>query len=384
MYDFESGVERRGTNCVKWDVPFVKEDVLPMWIADMDFKIAPAITENLQKIAGQGAFGYQFLSEHYYESVMNWMERRHGYKLKREEICFVPNVVMGLAYAVQTIADPGDEIIVQTPAYGPFFEVVKDNGCTIVESSLKNVDGCYTMDMEDMERKITEKTKAVIICNPHNPSGRVWTEEELKKLADICIRHNLYILSDDIHSELLSKGVKHTFVSMLSEEVKKRCFIFTSPSKAFNLAGIHVANCFIADDELRKRFLANTEKFHAGENSSFAEAALIGAYDESEQWLAEVNEYIDGNLEYFVKELHEHLPQLGVRKPEGTYLVWVEFRKTDIPVKNIKQYLLEECKIAVNEGEFFGNDGEGFVRFNLACPRKTVETAVERLKEKLS
>lgn len=384
MYDFESGVERRGTNCVKWDVPFVTEDVLPMWIADMDFRIAPAITESLQKTAGQGAFGYQFLSEHYYQSVMDWMERRHGYKLEREEICFVPNVVMGLAYAVQTIADPGDEIIVQTPAYGPFFGVVKDNGCKVVESRLKNEDGYYTMDLEDLENKITDRTRAVLICNPHNPSGRVWTREELEALAEVCVRHDLYILSDDIHSELLSKGVRHTFVSQLSEEVKERCFIFTSPSKAFNLAGIHVANCFIANETLRTKFLEKTEKFHAAENSSFAEAALTGAYDRSEQWLTEVNAYIDGNLDYFVEELHEYLPKLGVRKPEGTYLVWVDFRKTDIPAERLKSYLLEECKIAVNEGEFFGKAGEGFVRFNLACPRKTVEMAVGRLKEKFA
>lgn len=384
MYDFESGVERRGTNCVKWDVPFVTEEVLPMWIADMDFRIAPAITESLQKTAGQGAFGYQFLSENYYSSVMNWMKHRHGYELKREEICFVPNVVMGLAYAVQTIAEPEDEIIVQTPAYGPFFEVVKDSGCIVKESRLKNDNGYYTMDLDDLESRITEKTKAVIICNPHNPSGRVWTEKELRDLADICIRHNLYILSDDIHSELLSKGSKHTFISMLSNEIKDRCFIFTSPSKAFNLAGIHVANCFISNEKLRTEFMAKTEKFHAGENTSFAEAALTAAYDQSEEWLKELNEYIDGNLEYFVNELHEHMPTLGVRKPEGTYLVWVDFRNTDIPEEKVRQCLLEQCKIAVNEGDFFGEDGIGFVRFNLACPRKTVEMAVERLKEKFA
>lgn len=185
MYDFDSGVERKGTNCIKWDVPFVKEkeDVLPMWIADMDFRVAPAITENLTKISRQGAFGYQLLSENYYKSVMSWMERRHGYHLEREEICFVPNVVVGLAYAVQTIANPGDEIIVQTPAYGHFFGVVKDNDCKVVESKLKNEQGYYTMDLEDLENKITEKTKAVIICNPHNPSGRVWSEKELRDLV---------------------------------------------------------------------------------------------------------------------------------------------------------------------------------------------------------
>lgn len=386
MYDFDSGVERKGTNCIKWDVPFVKEkeDVLPMWIADMDFRVAPAITENLTKISRQGAFGYQLLSENYYKSVMSWMERRHGYHLEREEICFVPNVVVGLAYAVQTIANPGDEIIVQTPAYGHFFGVVKDNDCKVVESKLKNEQGYYTMDLEDLENKITEKTKAVIICNPHNPSGRVWSEKELRDLAEICVKHDLYILSDDIHSELIMKGNKHTFISLLSEEVRKRCFIFTSPSKAFNLAGIHLANCFIADENLRKKFMEQKAKFHAGENSSFVEAALTGAYDESEDWLNEVTEYIDGNLEYFVQEIHKHMPELTVYKPEGTYLVWVDFRKTSIEPEKLQQYLLNECKIVANPGEFFGKGGEGFARFNLACPRSTVVEAVNRLKSKFA
>ena len=384
MYDFDNGVKRRGTNCIKWDVPFVKEDVLPMWIADMDYRVAPAITENLERIIEQGAFGYQFLSEQYYQSVINWMERRHGYHLEREEFCFVPNVVVGLAYAVQTIANPGDELIVQTPAYGPFFGVIKDNRCKIVENPLKNNNGYYTMDMKDLESKITKKTKAVIICNPHNPSGRVWTENELSDLAEVCIRHNLYILSDDIHSELISKGNKHTFISGLSEEIRNRSFIFTSPSKAFNLAGIHLANCFIADERLRKKFMEQKSKFHAGENSSFVEAALTGAYDKSEEWLIEVNEYIDDNLNYFVQEIQKYMPKLTVFKPEGTYLVWVDFRRTSIEPQQLQQYLLEECKIATNAGDFFGKEGEGFARFNLACPRSTVVEAVKRLKVKFA
>lgn len=379
MYNFDNGVNRRGTNCIKWDVPFVTEDILPMWIADMDFQIAPAITENLKKIAEQGAFGYQFLSEKYYEAVMNWMKRRHGYEVKREEICFVPNVVVGLSYAVQTISEVDDEIIVQTPAYGPFFEVVKDNGRVLIESPLKNEKGYYTIDFEDLENRITKKTKAVIICNPHNPSGRVWLEEELRKLADICEKHNLYILSDDIHSEILSSGSKHTFITDLSENIKRRSFIFTAPSKAFNLAGIHLANVFIFDEVLRKRFMANAEKFHASENNAFVEAAILGAYNESEDWLDEANAYISDNIDYFVKTIQENIPQITVYRPEGTYLVWVDFRKCNIPAEQLQDYLLQECKIAVNAGDFFGGAGKGFARFNLACPRSTVKEAVKRL-----
>ena len=384
MYHFDEGIERRGTNCVKWDVPFVTPDVTPMWIADMDFEIAPAITENLQRIAGQGAFGYQFLSEQYYEAVISWMKRRHGLELRKEEIFYVPNVVLGMSFAVQAVSEIGDEIIIMTPVYGPFFKVTDDNDRVLVESPMKNADGYYTMDLEDFESRITEKTKAVIFCNPHNPSGRVWTREELQAFADICVKHDLYIISDDIHSELISEGHEHTFISSLSEEIRDRCIVCTSPSKAFNLASIHVANCFIFNEALREKYQAVSERSHAAENNAFAEAALVAAYNDSEEWLTELNCYIDGNLEYFTDYVKREIPSLTVRKPEGTYLVWVDFRRTGVPSDKLHDYLLKECHIAANDGNFFGKLGDGFARFNLACPRQTVVKALEILKEKFA
>lgn len=384
MYHFDEGIERRGTNCVKWDVPFVTPDVTPMWIADMDFEIAPAITENLQRIAGQGAFGYQFLSEQYYEAVISWMKRRHGLELRKEEIFYVPNVVLGMSFAVQAVSEIGDEIIIMTPVYGPFFKVTDDNDRVLVESPMKNADGYYTMDLEDFESRITEKTKAVIFCNPHNPSGRVWTREEMQAFADICVKHDLYIISDDIHSELISEGHEHTFISSLSEEIRDRCIVCTSPSKAFNLASIHVANCFIFNEALREKYQAVSERSHAAENNAFAEAALVAAYNDSEEWLTELNRYIDGNLEYFTDYVEREIPSLTVRKPEGTYLVWVDFRRTGVPSDKLHDYLLKECHIAANDGNFFGKLGDGFARFNLACPRQTVVKALEILKEKFA
>ena len=384
MYHFDEGIERRGTNCVKWDVPFVTPDVTPMWIADMDFEVAPAITESLQRIAGQGAFGYQFLSDRYYESIINWMKRRHGLELKKEEICYVPNVVMGLSFAVQAVSEAGDEIIIMTPVYGPFFKVVNDNDRVLVESPMKNDGGYYTMDLDDFESRITGKTKAVIFCNPHNPSGRVWRREELQAFADICIKHDLYIISDDIHSELISEGHEHTFISTLSEDIREKCIVCTSPSKAFNLASIHVANCFIFNEALRERYKSVLELSHAAENNAFAEAALTAAYNDSEEWLAELNRYINGNLKYFTDYVQRKIPSLTVCKPEGTYLVWVDFRKTGVPSEKLHDYLLEECHIASNDGNFFGKQGDGFARFNLACPRSTVVKALEELKAKFA
>lgn len=384
MYQFDKGIDRRGTNSVKWDMPIVTSDVTPMSIADMDFEIAPAITENLKKTAGQGAFGYQFLSEKYYEAVINWMQRRHGLVLKREEICYVPNVVLGMSFAVQTVSEPGDEIITMTPVYGRFFKVVHDTDRILVESPMKNDGGYYTMDLEDFESRITSKTRAVILCNPHNPSGRVWKREELKALADICMKHGLYIISDDIHCELVSEGHEHIFISSLSDEVKMKCIICTSPSKAFNLAGIHVANCFIFDEVLRKRYMEVSEKSNAAESNAFAEAALVGAYNDSEDWLEELNRYIKGNLDYFVDYINAEIPALSVYKPEGTYLVWVDFRRTGILPENLKEYLLRECRLTVNEGNFFGKLGDGYARFNLACPRTYVTMALEQLKKKFA
>ena len=384
MYHFDKGIERKGTNCIKWDSSFVKEDVTPMWIADMDFEVAPAITENLKNAALQGAFGYQFLSEQYYDSVINWMKRRHDLDLQKEDICYVPNIVMALSFAVQTVSEPGDEIIIQTPVYGPFFKVVNHNDRVLVESPLKNENGYYTMNLNDLESKLTSKTKAVIICNPHNPVGRVWKKEELKALGDLCVKHGLYIISDDIHSELISEGFEHTFISSLSEDIKNRCIICTSPSKAFNIASVHVANCFIFNEELRNKFIKIEEKSHAAENNAFSEAALTGAYNESEEWLDELNRYINGNLDYFVDYIKKEIPALTVYKPEGTYLAWVDFRKTSVSGRELHDYLLHECHVATNDGNFFGELGDGFARFNLACPRKRITPVLEMLKEKFA
>ena len=384
MYNFDIGANRKGINCVKWDVPFITEDIVPMWIADMDFEVAPAITEGLCKVAKQGTFGYQFLSNEYFNATINWMKHRHQYDVKREEIIHVPNIVLGLSLGIQSVSEPGDEIIIMTPVYGPFFEVVRDNNRVIVESPMKNENGYYTMDLEDFESRITDKTKAVIICNPHNPTGRVWKREELQELADICVKHGLYILSDDIHSEFRTEGYSHTFIATLSDEVRQKTLTFTSPTKAFNLAGIHVANCFIADEEVRAKYFKLSRIAHVAENNSFAEAALVAAYNESEEWLDELNTYIAGNLKYFVDFIQKEIPVLTVYKPEATYLVWVNFRKTQIPAKELQKYLKDECHVFVNEGSFFGKDGEGFVRFNLACPRSQITVVLEQLKEKLA
>lgn len=381
MFDFDKEIERRGTASTKWDSPFVKEDVKPMWVADMDFEAAPGIQEELVNVVKQNVYGYKLLSERYYESVVKWMRDRHQYEVQKDWICYVPNVVLGLVFAVQTVSEPGDEILIPTPVYGPFFMAVNHTDRVVKESKMKNCKGYYTIDFEDLEAQITKKTKAIMLCNPHNPSGRVWTREELKQLADLCEKHDLYVISDDIHCELTTKGHAHTFITQVSENIAEKTIVCTSPSKAFNLASVHVANCIIQNEALRTKFQEIAEQSKAAHCNAFAEAALIGAYEKSGQWLDELNVYLEENMDYFVSYIQKYIPKLTVYKPEGTYLVWVDCRNTGIREEEIHDYLLEKCKVAVNEGTFFGEDGSGFVRFNLACPRATITPVLEKMKE---
>lgn len=381
MYNFDKGIERRGTSCVKWDEAFVGKDVLPMWVADMDFEIAPAITKRLVDVAGKGVFGYQFLSEAYYDAVICFMKERHDYDVEKEWISYLPDVVSGLHLAVCTFSEPGDEIILMPPVYGPFFSVVKENDRIIKECWLKNENGYYMMDYEKLENSITEKTKAVMLCNPHNPAGRVWSEKELEQLVDICAKHQLPIISDDIHCDILSKEHKHTMVANLCRKQGVKCITLTSPSKPFNLASVHVANAIIEDAKIREKFNMIKACCHVSGANAFSEAALIGAYSESREWLDEMNAYVEANHEYFATYIKENIPALKTFKPEGTYLIWVDFTGVDKVNGKPKEFLDEYCKILVNDGEFFGEAGKGFVRFNLACPRSYVEKALETLKE---
>ena len=381
MYDFSKGIERRGTSCVKWDESFVGKDVLPMWVADMDFEIAPAITKRLLDVASKGVFGYQFLSEEYYDAVIRFMRDRHEYEVKKEWIQYLPDVVFGLHLAVCTFSNPGDEIILMPPVYGPFFRVVKENNRIIKECWMKNTNGYYTMDYELMESNITDKTKAVMLCNPHNPAGRVWKAEELERLVEICAKHHLPIISDDIHCDILSKDHKHTMVANICRNMGVKCITLTSPSKPYNLASVHVANAIIEDAEVRTKFQDVLAHTHVGAANAFSEAALIGAYDESREWLDEMNIYVEANHEYFAKYIEENIPILKTFKPEGTYLIWVDFTGVDKVNGKPKEFLDEYCKILVNDGEFFGEAGKGFVRFNLACPRSYVKKALTTMKE---
>lgn len=381
-FNFDHPINRRGTNCVKWDVAdrdFQGTDLLPMWIADMDFATAPAITEEMHKRVEEGVFGYGMLPDAYYDAVIRWMLRRHECEVQADWISYTAGVVTALNYAVQAITEPGDEIMVHTPVYHPFFSAIEDQGRVLVRSPLKEEDLHYTMNFEDMERRVSEKTKAVLFCSPHNPVGRVWTRAELEQLADFCNRHDLYLICDEIHNDLVFK--KHTMILTVDEALAQRTILCTAPSKTFNIAGVQVSNTIIPNEDIRKKFKDLLNRAHIASAHAMAAPALIGAYDGSEDWLEELLVYLEGNMDLFCDTIARELPMLRVRKPEGTYLTWVDCSGLGLNAEELKRFMVERCGLALSSGIVFGEEGAQFMRVNLACPRAYVEECLRRLKK---
>lgn len=384
MYDFDSLIDRRNTSCEKWDdlvALFGRDDLIPLWVADMDFPTATPITEALKKRIEHNVFGYTFPSDEYYEAVIGWINRRHNWKVRREWITYTPGVVPGLSYCVRAFTEPGDKVIIQTPVYPPFYSVIKDNGREIVQNPLKLEDGKYHMDYDDLEKKIDSKTKMLILCSPHNPVGRVWKEEELKRLADICMRNNILIVSDEIHFDIVYNGNKHVVFGSISDEVRDNCVVLTAPSKTFNIAGLQVSNVIISNDELRKKFRYELQKDHISSPNIFGGEALIAAYNESEEWLEELLKYLEGNRDFFIDYINERIPKLKAIKPEGTYLIWVDCNGLNMDPDEIRDFFTNKCRLALNDGRTFGEEGKGFMRFNIGCPRSLLKEALERIEK---
>ena len=378
---FDRAVDRRGSGSVKWDRAdknFGGTDLLPMWIADMDFPSPPGVLAALRQRVEQGIFGYSVLTGAYYEAVIDWMARRHQCEVKREWIVFAPGVVSALNFAVQAVTEPGDEVMISTPVYAPFYRAVEEWGRVVNRCPLKRSDGRYTFDFEEMERRITPRTRALMLCSPHNPVGRVWTREELEALGRFCLRHDLMVIADEIHSDLVFQP--HTVFWNALPEMAQRTILCTAPSKTFNLAGIQASNIIIPNEELRRRYRSVAERHHALSPNAFVEAAVVGAYRDSEAWLDELLVYLKGNVDYFCAEVARSLPKLRVLPPEGTYLAWVDCSGLGLSPEERQRFLVEKCKVAFNDGSSFGPEGADFVRVNLACPRSTVEECLQRLR----
>ena len=380
-YDFDEIIDRRGTNCVKWDGA-ENPDVLPMWVADMDFRTAPAIIEALRRRVDHGVFGYTRVPQSYYDAVTGWFARRHGWNIDKDWIIYTSGVVPALSAVIKALTMPGDKVLIQTPVYNCFFSSIRNNGCEIVESPLVYADNTYSIDFEDLERKASDpKVKAMILCNPHNPAGRVWSRDELIRIGEICIRHDVVVIADEIHCELVMPGYEYTPFASISEEFSRHSVSCVSPSKAFNIAGLQIANIVCADAGRRAKIDRAININEVCDVNPFGVIALQAAYNEGAEWLDQLLEYIYDNYEYMRSFCEEHLPDFPITKLEGTYLVWMDCRKFGMTSAELEKVLIQDAKLWLNAGTMYGKDGEGFMRWNIACPRARMIEGLKRFEK---
>ena len=383
-YDFDEIVPRRGTNAIKWDMD-TDPEVLPMWVADMDFRTAPAVAAALKRRVQHDIFGYATAPKAYYDAITGWFRRRHGWQIRPEWVLHTTGVIPALSAVIKALTQPGDKVLIQTPVYNHFFTSIHNSGCQAAESPLVYRDNTYTIDFDALERTAADPAvKLMILCNPHNPAGRVWTPEELRRIGEICLRNDVFVVADEIHCELIMPGFRHTPFASLSNEFARRSVTCTSPSKAFNLAGLQVANIFAADTAIRERIGQALALNETGEISPFAIEALTAAYDEGAEWLDALNAYLHENYLFLRDFLARELPQYPVLPLEGTYLAWIDCRAAGMTSEALAERLLADGRLFVNPGSIYGAAGEGFIRLNIACPRTLLADGLERLKKALT
>ena len=388
MYDFDELIERRGTGCVKWDeeppIPIegVGEAIIPLWVADMDFRAAPAILEAVRRRVEHGVFGYTVVGDYYYDAVIAWFQRRHQWTIRREEILYTTGVVPAMSVAIKALAMPGEKVVILSPDYNCFFSSIRNNGCEVLESVLRFTrNNRFEVDYDDFEAKCAdEKTTVFLLCNPHNPTGRVWTKEELERMNDICMRHNVKLVSDEIHCELIMPGHRFQPFATVSEACRQNSVVLNSPSKSFNIAGLQAANIICSQPSWRRRLDRAININEVCDLNPFGPVALIAAYNESEAWLDELCQYLWGNYQALSTFAAAHLPQWKVRPLEGTYLPWVDITATGMTSQQYADHLLSNARVRVNPGTMYGpQSGEGYIRLNIACPRSRLMEALERI-----
>lgn len=376
-YDFDKTIDRRATNSYKWDS--APEGVLPMWVADMDFRTAPAIIDALQKRVAHGIFGYTRVPDAYYDAVTSWFSRRHGWDIDREWIIYTSGVVPAVSAVIKALTVPGDKVIVQTPVYNCFFSSIRNNGCEIVSNPLRRTADTYEMDFDALERCAADpRAKVMLLCNPHNPAGRVWTPDELTRLGNICLRNGVTVVADEIHCELVYQGFKYTPFASLSDAFLHRSVTCVSPSKAFNIAGLQIANIVAFDNDLRSRIDKAININEVCDVNPFGVAATIAAYNEGEEWLNQLVDYLHGNYEAMAEFCRRELPEFPITRLEGTYLVWMHCSSLGMPSDALEHALLEDARLWLNAGTMYGAEGEGYMRWNIACPRSVMLDGLNR------
>lgn len=384
-YNFDQRINRKGTGSIKYD--FAKhfgkpEDSLPLWVADMDFQTAPEILTRLQQSVAHGVFGYSDNKEAYVQAVAGWYQKHFQWEIQPEWLVKTPGVVFAIAAAIRAFTKEGDAVLIQPPVYYPFGNMIRENHRQLVNNPLRLLDGHYEIDFEDFEKKIVEHSvKLFILCNPHNPVGRVWKEWELRKIGELCKKYQVFVISDEIHCDFVLPGHRHQVFAALSPEYQEMTITCTAPSKTFNLAGLQVSNIFIANPSYRKQFVKAISQTGYEEINVMGLVACQAAYEEGEPWLLALKEYLEGNRTFIREYLAKYLPMIHLIEPEGTYLLWLDFRELGLTEEALESLIVEKARLWLDRGAMFGKEGEGFERINIACPRTTLEQALSQLKK---
>ncbi|MDR3354326.1 MAG: pyridoxal phosphate-dependent aminotransferase [Synergistaceae bacterium] len=377
-YDFDTPICRRGTNCSKWDGAarvFGREGLLPFWVADMDFRSAPEIIEALREKVEFGVFGYPIMTGEARAAVAGWERRRHGWDVDAGDVAFVPGVVTGLSAAVRAFTEPGDGVIIQTPVYAPFFRVVSDNGRVVIENPLMETEERFTMDFDNLERVIesNKNARAMILCSPHNPVARVWSEEELSRLSGICASRGIMIIDDEIHQDLVYSDARHIPIASLSKDLSPLVITLVAPSKTFNIAGLHASAWIASDRAVAAKMRRELGMIDSDSLNLMSLTALEAAYSKGEPWLDEALAYLEANRDFMEAFLSEKMPRVKMKHPEGTFIFWLDFREYGLRGDELQRVLVEDAGVALNRGTDFGKSGDGFARLNIGCPRRSLE-----------
>lgn len=384
-YNFDEIIDRRNTDCLKYDFAVERGkpgDILPLWVADMDFRTAPGIIERAVADASLGIYGYTESKDDYFQAVANWYRTYFGWHVEKKWLVKTPGIVFAIGVAIQALTEEGDAVMVQQPVYYPFSEVVKDSGRKLVNNALVLKDGHYEIDFEDFEHKIIEeKVKLFVLCSPHNPVGRVWTKEELLQIGEICLKYGVKVVSDEIHSDFVYGDRKHYVFAAVDPRFEEFSIICTAPSKTFNLAGLQASNIFIPNVQIRKAFRKQMSAVGYSQINMIGLHACKAAYETGREWLEELKVYLKGNLDFVRDYLEKNIPQIKLIEPEGTYLIWLDCRALGLPEEKLENLIVHEAKLWLDSGAIFGKDGEGFERINIACPRAVLEEACKRLQK---
>lgn len=383
-YNFDEPTDRKGTHALKTDAleeRYGYADLIPMWVADMDFKSPPAIKDAIIKRAEHGIFGYTCASDEYYNAIINWVDRRHDWKIKKEWISYIPGIVKGIAFVIDCFTDSNDGVIIQPPVYHPFRIIPTLHNRKVINNNLRLEAGQYKMDMEDLKKQIqNSSSNLLILCNPHNPGGRVWTRQELIDIAEICYDNNILVISDEIHSDLAFNEHKHIPFASVSEKAEQNSITFMAPSKTFNIAGIVSAYSIVPNDKLREKFYKFLESSELNDGTIFAYLAAQAAYNQSEDWLEEVKSYLWDNIQFVDKYLKENIPQIEAIIPQASFLIWLDCRKLNLSQPQLESLFVNEAKLALNSGTMFGKDGLGFMRLNIGTQRSVIKKSLDNLK----